>query len=199
MIRLRLIMLGLTLAPIGCAHVPADGRLATVQRFRAALDADDLDAARAELGPDPRTWYEERTGDGRPWVIGGGRWRAWDEEFRSTSTPGPWHVEPDRVWRRVEEMNEYYRLIERGAGLYDHSYFFDDDGRLTGQMISAPPDWTRPASRFDEFEAWAREHDPAELDYLRPGGLLDPTGDRAVRTRRLANRWRASVGLPPID
>ena len=69
-------------------------------------------------------------------------------------------------------------------------------------MISAAdPDasGSTMVSRYDEFEAWALANDPEEWESLRPGGRLDPTGDRAPRTRALANRWRASVGLPPIE
>ena len=46
-----------------------------------------------------------------------------------------------------------------------------------------------------DFEAWAREHDSDEAEYLMPDGAIDPTGDRPVRMRALLLRWRAAVGL----
>ena len=94
-------------------------------------------------------------------------------------------------------------LIERqDTPRYRITYFFDDHGKITGYMISAAdPDHKAPPSvtRFDEFEAWVEANHPDEWDYLRPGGSLDPTGDRASRTRTLINQWRLSVGLPMIE
>ena len=58
---------------------------------------------------------------------------------------------------------------------------------------------TPSVSRFEEIRAWAEQEHPEEWAYLRPGGLLDPTGDRAERTRALLNVWRAEVGLEPIE
>ena len=178
-------------------------QIKTVQNFRAARKAGDLVTARSYLGGDPRVWYDAYEGEGMPWKLGAGRWKTWDTHLNGESTFGPWHVEDDRVWAVVEEMNDYFRLIERrDMPRYRITYFNEDDGRIGGYMISAAdPDFpgTPMVSRYDEFEAWALVNDPDEWEYLRPGGRLDPTGDRAPRTRALANRWRASVGLPPIE
>lgn len=106
------------------------------------------------------------------------------------------------MWRVVEEFNEYYALIERqDTPRYRITYFFDDAGKIVGYMISAAdPDHFGPPSvtRFEEIEAWAKANHPDEWEYLRPGGSLDPAGDRADRTRRLFNEWRVSVGLVPV-
>ena len=177
--------------------------VATIEAFRAARRAGDLETARQHLGDDPRVWYDAREGAGSPWKLGEGRWKTWDDHFNGSSDMGPWHVEGSRVWAVVEEMNDYFRLIERrDMPRYRITYFIEDDGRLGGYMISpADPDAPNSpmVSRFDEFEAWARVNEPTEWAYLRPGGRLDPTEDRARRTRALANRWRSSVGLPPIE
>ncbi len=178
------------------------------EAFRAARQSGDLDAARAFLADDPRVWYEARAGDGSPWTLGAGRWNAWDTHFNSESDPGPWQTEAHAVWRINQEWNEYYDLIERtDQSRYRITYFFDPDdaGKISGYMISAAdPDAPEPPAdaprrdRLDEIEAWAQEHHPDEWAHLRPGGKLDPTGDRPERTRALINQWRATVGLAPI-
>ncbi len=64
-------------------------------------------------------------------------------------------------------------------------------------MISRVPGAPEPAKgRFEEFEAWAKEHDPEELAYLFPGGKIDPTGDRPQRFRAILERWRQAIGEP---
>ena len=52
--------------------------------------------------------------------------------------------------------------------------------------------------REEEFQAWARAHEPDEYAYLRPNGRIDPSGDRAPRTRALLLRWREAIGLPEL-
>jgi hypothetical protein len=187
----------------GCGQVRDVSSVATVESFRAARASGDLEAASAYLAPDPRVWYDEHTGDGLPWSLGAGRWKAWDDHFNGQSDLGPWHAEDGTVWAVATETNDYYRLIERqGESRYRITYFLDDAGRITGYMISAAdPDKADPPSdsRFDEFEAWVLANHPEEWADLRPGGRLDPTGDRAPRTRALLNEWRASVGLPRIE
>ena len=183
----------------GCA----DQRISTVESFHAARKAGDLDLARSYLSADPRVWYDSKEGEGSVWKLGGGRYKQWDTHFRGKSELGPWHVESGTLWAVAEEMNDYFRLIERqDMPRYRITYFFDDQDRISGYMISAadPDAPSSPmVSRYEEFETWAFANDPEEWEYLRPGGSLDPTGDRAERTRVLANRWRASVNLPPIE
>lgn len=177
----------------------------TIEAFRAARKAGDIEKAHTYLGDDPRVWYDAKEGEGSSWKLGAGRWKQWDTHFRGKSELGPWHVEGDTLWAVGEEMNDYFRLIERqDMPRYRLTYFFDEQDRISGYMISAadpnaPSSSSPMVSRYEEFEAWALANDPEEWEYLRPGGSLDPTGDRAERTRVLANRWRASVNLPPIE
>ena len=98
-------------------------------------------------------------------------------------------------------MNDYFRLIEReDMPRYRLTYFLDDENRIEGYMISsADPGGPPSVSRFDEVEAWALANHAEEWAYLRPGGNLDPTGDRAERTRVLINLWRVENGLPPVE
>ena len=194
-----LFLAGTTFFLGGCVN----SHVTKVEEFRAARKAGDLDLARSFLTEDPRVWYEEKEGEGSPWTLGGGRWKQWDTHFNGKSELGPWHIEGDTIWAVAEEMNDYFRLIERqDMPRYRITYYFDERDRLAGYMISAadPDAESSPMiSRYDEFEAWALANDPDEWEYLRPGGSLDPTGDRAERTRVLANKWRATVGLAALN
>lgn len=174
-----------------------------VEAFREAREAGNFAIAASYLTEDPRAWFGSRDGDGHPLENGYGRYKEWDDYFRSTGEVGPWTVENNTVWAIATEMNDYYRLIERSeASRYRITYFFDNRGLIEGYLITDPdPEHPSPAppSRIDEIEAWARTNHPDEWEYLRPGGELDPTGDRAARTRRLLNQWRVEVGLEPIE
>jgi predicted enzyme related to lactoylglutathione lyase len=175
----------------------------TVEAFREARDAGDYELARGFLTDDPRVWYGKRAGEGSPWKLGAGRYKAWDTHFNGRSKLGAWAVEGDTVWTVAEESNDYFRLLEReDVPRYRITYFFDGTGKIEGYMISsAYPDRLSPPrkDRFDEFEAWGRREHPEEWEHLRPGGELDPTGDRAPRTRLLLDAWRKEVGLPALD
>ena len=194
-----LTVLPMLLITAGCQQPLA----ASVDAFRAARKAGDLDTARSYLTMDPHVWYEQRDGPGMPWTLGAGRWKPWDDHFNGHSDLGPWQVDGQTVWAVATETNDYFQLTERtDVARYRITYFFTESGLIEGYMISgADPDNPGPpqASRVDEFIAWAKANHPQEWAYLRPGGKLDPTGDRAPRTRVLLVQWREAVGLPPIE
>lgn len=181
--------------------IPADTSSLVVKAraFRSLLANEDYDAARAMMAPDPRRWWEAREGEGETWTIGqsGGPWADWDRHFRSRSELLEWREEPGAATAVVRETNEYFTLLERGWVTTEIRYTFNDAGRIEGLLIRAVGE--RPPGRTDEFLAWAREHDPGELEALMPGGEIDPAGDHAPRFRRLLNRWRRAMGLEPIE
>ncbi|MCH7878395.1 MAG: hypothetical protein IH914_03655 [candidate division Zixibacteria bacterium] len=174
-----------------------------VIEFRAAKDAGDYETAKRYMVSDARVWYEEKTGEGMPYTLGAGAWKSWDDHFNSTGGTGDWTVEGNSVWAIATESNDYFRLLERETiSQYRITYFFNEQKKITGYMISAayPGQESPPkVDRFDEFEAWVLEHHADEWEYLRPGGKLDPSVDRAPRTRVLLNLWRAEVGLEVIE
>ena len=191
-------------APMALTVLAKESKLIeTVKAFRAARDTGDYELARSFLSDAPRVWYEARVGEGYPLKLGAGRYESWDEHFRGHSELGPWTVEANSVWAVAEETNDYFRLTERtDVSRYRITYFLDDAGLIEGYMISAAdPGTPGPPSdsRADEFAAWAEASHPQEWAYLRPSGKLDPTGDRAPRTRALLLQWRETVGLPPIE
>jgi len=149
------------------------------------------------MAPDARVWYDSKEGPGEPWSIGGGSWHDWDTHFHGTSEPTGWRSD-DRgasVWSPVVENNDYYRLVERGPQTHRETYFFDESGRISGFMVSPEPDAPNPPGREKEFIEWAKADHPEEWAYLRPGGRIDPRGDRAERTRTLLVEWRRAAGL----
>lgn len=191
------------LALMGCgAGRSGDGGralAARAQEFRSRIDRGDYEAAQAMMAPDPRRWWGDRVGEGRPWQIGpkSGPWAGWDEHFRSKKEIVEWREGADSASVIMRETNDYFRLLERGWVTTEITYHFDPSGRIEGLSIRGIGE--RPPGRTDEFLAWAREHDPEELDALMPGGEIDPTGDHPERFRRLLNRWRQSAGLETID
>lgn len=169
-----------------------------VQRFRLLLAEERWEEARRMLSPDPRRWFETREGAGRRWTIGpgSGPWSRWDEEFRSTSMVVEWREEEWSATVRVREINDYFRLLERGAQTNEVTYFFDPRGLLDGLLIRAVGE--RPAGRTEEFLRWAKQNEPQEIQELMPDGEIDPGGDHPQRFRALLERWRNAVGLPEI-
>jgi len=164
--------------------------------FWEAREAGDFDRARSMQSDDPRTWWERREGPGEPWTLGAGRWKPWDAHFRGTSTPGPWRVDGNSVTSLVDEINDYYRLTERGSQPYHLTYYFDADGRISGELVASVP--SNSSGKEKEFQAWAKANEPDEYAYLRPEGRIDPSDDRAPRTRALLERWRKAAGRPAL-
>jgi len=168
-----------------------------VQKFQALCREHRLDAAAPMLSAHPRVWYEERSGEGEAWEPSSDRWGEWDDHFRSRSEYRDWKEEGRSVSVTAWETNDFYLLLERGSQPTRLTWFFDEDGRIEGFLVTSRGMGQFPGRRA-EFKAWAREHRPEELEYLEPGGRIDPTGDRAPRYRMLLNEWRENVGLEPI-
>lgn len=168
-----------------------------VEEFRAARTRGDLDTARSYLTENPRRWFEERSGEGTPWVLGDGPWKHWDEHFHSESRLGELQTDGDRVWVDVTEINDYLRLVDRGASRYRLTWFIEE-GRISGSLIESLEPSSAPRGRTEELLTWARANEPEEIEALMPGGRIDPSGDHPERMRALLERWRAAEGLPAI-
>jgi hypothetical protein len=181
---------------VACAAHDRPNPIDVAQRFTEARASGDLDAARAMLAADPRLWWEEKAGPGDAWSLEGGRWSGWDEHFRGQATYESWTFDAERSSASAVcfETNDYFRLLELPGSRFRVTYFFDEDRRITGRLIAAIEGGSASRGLESEFEAWARENHPEEWAYLRPGGQIDPTGDRPMRTRALLETWRASTG-----
>lgn len=168
------------------------------QQFRRSVGCGDYAAARAMMSDTARRWFEERQGPGQPWHIGpgaSGPWAGWDHHFSSRMVEMAWRSSDRTAILTVRETNDFFQLLDRGWVTNEIVYYFNTNGSIEGMVVRAVGE--RPPGRTEEFRRWAGEHAPAELDYLMPGGEIDPGGDRPLRFRKLLNRWRHAAGLPP--
>ena len=170
--------------------------IAKVQEFVAARKRGDEAAASALMAADAKIWWEAKTGPGEPWTLGG-KWSGWDAYFHSTNEYSDWREGRDSVTAAGVEMNDFYRLIDRSPQKFRATWWLDPSGKISGFLFE-PRGAVLPGDRFDEFKAWARRERPAELEYLMPGGRIDPTGDRPQRFHALLVEWRKAAGLSPV-
>lgn len=187
-----LVLAGFSWFGSGCA-IPAHVR--TIDAYRAAKKRGDLASAAGYLIDDARVWFGKKEGPGKPLRPHGGPYAQWDAEFRSTSTRDEIRVRGNAVSYVVTEINDFYRLIDGVAGKYRLTYYFADNGKITGRLVQGlSSDSVRPPDRRCEFEQWAAKKYPGLLDAEE---MKIPNQPR--RWRSLLTEWRAEVGLPPID
>jgi hypothetical protein len=171
--------------------------IAVAKRFVWARDHGDFASVRSLLAPDARRWFVERRGEGilltYPWT-----WTNWDVHFHSHSKYGAFKQEADRVTVAGEEMNDFYRLLDQSPVPFEATWWFSDDGKITGFLFKQVTHGTEVLPKLQVFAAWAKEHHPTELDYIMPNGEIDSTGDRPPRWRALLTEWRKSTGLPAV-
>jgi hypothetical protein len=172
--------------------------IAKVQALLAARKAGDEPAARALMAPDARIWFEKKSGPGEPWGLVT-KWTHWDEYFHSQTNYSGFREAGDAVTADGVEINDFYRLIERPPQKFRATWWVDASGKIAGFLFE-PRGSTAPGEdRLEQFKAWARQANPAELEYLMPGGRFDPTGDRAERFKSILLEWRKAAGLPPVE
>jgi len=181
------------------AFLPIGGGCASplvrnLESFRAAKKAGDYETASKYITDDARIWWTKKEGPGSPLTAKGGPYRHWDKEFNSTSTKSDFRVEGNTVTYVSREMNDFYRLTDHTPGPALITYYFNDDGKITGMFYRAlDPASRRPPDRRKEFEAWASEKYPGLLDSEE---MKIPNNPK--RWRELLVQWRADVGLPPV-
>lgn len=169
-----------------------------VNAYRQANADHDTARVQALLAKGAARWYEKKEGAGMPIKPAGkGPWSDWDEYFKGSSQVESYRVDSNQVTIRLMEINDFYRLIERGPAPVNLTYYFDADEKITGILVFSAGKKT--ADRFDEFKKWAEKNRPDDLKYLMPEGEIIPTLDRAKRWRVVLNEWRGSVGLTAIE
>lgn len=202
MLTIVTIALLLGAGPAADATTGADSpHVATVKSYYRLRGTGEKEKSLALLSHNSRIWFETKDGPGRKRdkSTGGGPWAEWDRFFNGKVTPLSFEEAGDSVTVRVEEINDFYRLIERPARRHDAVYYFDTAGKISGTLIRRVQSNDEPPDRFDEFKAWAAEHRPADLAYLMPDGEIVPDRERATRWKSVLNEWRRTVGLKPID
>jgi hypothetical protein len=174
------------------AACASNQQIARVQAYRDARARGDVAAERQLLAPDARIWYEEKSGEGDPITAGHvGRYAHWDAYFHSRSEVRDWRAEGDAVSGTVYETNDFYRLLDWQPAPYRMTWWLDREGRIAGALVQSTPGKTT-RGRMEEFREWAKAHHPEELEYLMPGGKIDPTGDRPERFKKILEEWRAA-------
>ncbi len=180
---------GITLTT-GCVHP----LVARMNQFEAMKKSGDFDSAASMLSTNPRIWFERREGDGSPLRPEGGPYAEWDKEFHSTITRSQVRAGKNEVSYVIAEDNEFYRLIDRVPGRVEITYFFDADGKISGQLVRGLTPWNRrPPDRRCEFERWTAKKFPGLLE---SDEMRIPRNPR--RWRELLTEWRKEVDLPPI-
>ncbi|MGH7457390.1 MAG: hypothetical protein ACRENG_38935, partial [bacterium] len=168
-----------------------------VKAYRQANSEHDTALVQALLAKGAARWYEKKEGSGIPIKPAGkGPWSDWDEYFKGSSQVESYKVDSSQVTIRLMEINDFYRLIERGPAPVNLTYYFDADEKITGILVFSAG---KTADRFDEFKKWAAKNRPDDLKYLMPEGEIIPTLDRAKKWRSILNEWRKSLGLPVIE
>ena len=189
----------LLLLPLAAAADDPPEHIATVEAYKAARDSDEPERVWDYLAEDSRIWFEKKTGPGkaRSRETGKGPWAAWDDYFNASSTQvGEWEAGADSVAGVFDEINDFYRLCERGPSRMRIVYYFDGEGRISGTLIQGV---SSSKSRYAEAEAWIREHFPDDHARLLVQGDIIPGLENAERWKTLLIMWRDEVGLPPIE
>lgn len=186
-----IVLAAATSAVAACAH-PLERNLAA---FQDAKRRGDHETAGRYLAADAQIWFDKKKGEGAPLTARGGSYADWDREFRSVTTREGVRINGNTLIYESEEINDFYRLIERAPTRARITYFFNGAGRITGMLyVGLTPPALRPPDRFDAFNTWAAE---------RYRGLLDSPEMRIpnnpARWRALLNEWRESAGLPSIE
>ncbi len=180
-----------TLLASGCTHPLKQ----TWQEYRQAKKDGDYQKAALYLVDDARIWFNKKEGPGHPLRAKGGPYKDWDKEFRSNSRKENFRIKGRTLSYISYENNDYYRLIERIPSPARVTYYFDEDGKITGMLYAGlTPRTQRPPDRFCEFEKWATKRYPGLLDSDEMDIPNNPK-----RWREVLTEWRADVGLLPIE
>lgn len=174
----------------GCTHP----NIRILRTYRDAKKSGDYTLAGKQLAANARIWFDTKDGAGRPLRARGGPYKDWDKEFKSRSTREQERVIGQSVTYVSSEINDYYRLIERIPTKARITYYFNDEGKISGMLYQGlSPRGTRPPDRYCEFKKWAAEHYPGLLD---SDEMKIPNNPK--RWRALLTEFRQDQGLPPI-
>ncbi|MCW5911539.1 MAG: hypothetical protein KIT62_10715 [Cyclobacteriaceae bacterium] len=143
------------------------------------------------VAPGMRIWYTEKSGEGQKWNPNSA-WTKWDEYFKSEKSYGEFSTDSNSVSVIVMETNELFRLIERKPAPVQLTWWLNKENKIEGYLVKSLADATH-TDRLDEFAAWARKNYPEELNYLMPGGNINPEEDRPGRWEKILKEWRATI------
>jgi hypothetical protein len=161
---------------VACASQHNNIRI--VKNFRELRERRDFVRAQPYVAPEARVWFEEKSGPGEPFLLGGGRWDHWDQYFHSKKEFFDWRSEANAVTVSVRETNDFMRLLDWQAPPYTMTFWLEEQKRISGVLIKSGG---KSRGRFPEFKAWADKRYPRV--YLM-------IGDQPERWRALLEEWR---------
>ncbi len=174
-------------------------RVAVVQEYLEVRRKDRRDATRF-FAPESRLWFDEKVGPGTlRGDDGSGPWSGWDQELRSTSRYTNFEMVQDAVRVTAVETNQFFALLDAIANPYYLTYYFDENDKISGMLVSSIPGRESAPNRRDEFQQWLAQTHPRDFDAIMPEGSLQPSADNARRVRTLLLEWRKERGLPKVD
>jgi hypothetical protein len=190
---LLFLAIGAAMVLAGCAT----SNLERVQAYHAARRVGDDRAAAEILAPGVRIWFSTLAGPGEDFGVVG-PWAEWDGAFHSVSTYSNYAASGITVTVDVAETSDYYRLLDRAPDHAHVTYTLDEQGRIAAVLYEPFKDPHAPASRWNEFKAWADANAHEEFERVAPGGEIVPGREQARVWRKLLTQWRRDSKLPEV-
>lgn len=168
----------------------------TVLQLKNADRSSDADTLFAEKA---RIWFETKDGEGKEFNRGkAGPWAEWDKFFNAKKLDQNIKAYPDSVVVLESEQNDFYLLIERQPKPMAITYYFDENGKISGKMVVGIKTIPAPTDRFDEAVSWLRTEHPDDLKLLMPDNEIVPNLENAVLWKQRLNEWRTAIKLDTI-
>jgi hypothetical protein len=169
------------------------GSKANIEIIKAFLNArEKKDSTRymALVSPHMRVWYEEKKGEGTKWSPRS-TWAKWDDYFKPVKTYREFKQDSNAVSVIIVETNNFFKLIDRKPAPVRLTWWLNKEQKIEGYLVRSLADSTH-TDRLNEFAEWAKKNNPTELEYLMPGGSINPEGDRPQRWERVLLEWKKS-------
>lgn len=169
--------------------------------YRAAKKTHDAELISKYMAKESRIWFDDKTGPGtlrKP--TGEGPWAGWDREMKSTGKILEYEVIDNKLVTVVTETNDYFKLLDREAKPYLLTYWFDENKKIEGMLVSKMPETKEKSNKYEEFKAWVDVNHPGAIAKLQTDeGNIIPSKENAIRWRKLLIEWRKATGLPEVN
>lgn len=159
-----------------------------VRNYLERLEAHDTEAAVARLAPDfeiefPESGFRMGRGDAA-------RALAWDAGANGRMEWTVTEVDGSRATVEGTETNDFLRLLGVGELSFTSVFELDEEGRIRRQRHEV--DWGSRSlpEAMAPLVAWAREHEPEELERLYPEGRMVYSEPMARGWVALARKWK---------
>lgn len=163
----------------------------TVREYYKAKNDENGDASNF-MADTVKIWFETKAHKPTLRIKGrkkSGPWANWDREFKSHSDyDSLWLDQDNSVSGIFYENNEFYEMIGKPATRTTRTFWFDDNGLISGILIV----WQQGQKTSDHYLApvveWASKNAPDDLSQLYPESKIDPSNPG--KWRILLERYR---------